>query len=233
MLCTWQFIHDFTYFVIPAHTRIVALAPTSAANHLLLYSRPLLRLLCPRPLLAAALAGGHCCALVDCSPVRCLCKKYCLRVCANVAGTVHTHTYIRTHIYAHRQPAVYRKNVESFLHDFSGACFCCASSASLQYIFAVNPATFHCLPSPAAFVQLRFYGFNMFTLILCICLVGVSVTYVVGAAAKTKEENAKKKTEMQSKVEPPSIDEVNNKNAKQPQRILGTYLYYMISKCTF
>lgn len=137
----------------------------------------------------------------------------------------HTHIHAHIHTYAHIHQAVYRKSVESFLHDFSGACFCCASSASLQYIFAVNPATFHCLPSPfpAAFVQLRFYGFNMFTLILCICLVGVSVTYVVGAAGKTKGENAKKKNN--AKCDPLSIGEVNNKNAMQPQRIQGTYLY--------
>lgn len=140
-----------------------------------------------------------------------------------------THIHAHIHTYAHIHQAVYRKSVESFLHDFSGACFCCASSASLQYIFAVNPATFHCLPSPpppAAFVQLRFYGFNMFTLILCICLVGVSVTYVVGAAGKTKGENAKKKEKKsKAKCDPHSIGEVNNKNAMQPQRIQGTYLY--------
>jgi len=38
------------------------------------------------------------------------------------------------------------------------------------------------LPRCAAFVKLLFYGFNMFTLILCICLVGVTVTYVAAGA---------------------------------------------------
>lgn len=72
------------------------------------------------------------------------------------------------------------------------------------------PCTFPPQLSPAAFVQLRFYGFNMFTLILCICLVGVSVTYVVGAAGKTKGETAQRKAK-QSKARPSSIGEVNNK----------------------